>query len=319
MPEVIKFSIFRNPKTRLWLGIKCLVFANQNMIGNGGMAKVYKQNTSRGKEIAVKVATKDDLLSSPNAEYFIRNEIKALSQLKHPNIVAYHGRGKVPGGRFLAIEYLPARDLRTHVSQKGPLPVKDALFIVENIASALLYIHEKGLVHADVKPHNILWAKTRRKKIVKLIDFALATRTGRKVKPEKGDNCCGTPGYMTVERLKGDAPQIRDDIFALGVSLYEVLTGERAVSGRYLITAHDQLGNRIWWHSYIPEPVKELLLRMTGTSPQVGDRGAYYYKNCRELLHDIKRVKKQLAKSDVKKLRPVMAQIDIIPTLEFSA
>jgi serine/threonine-protein kinase len=318
MPEVIKFSIFRNPKTRLWLGIKRLVFANQYRIGNGGMSVVYKQNTTRGKEIAVKVATKDDLLSSPNAEYFIRNEIKALSQFKHPNIVAYHGRGKIPGGSFLAIEYLPARDLRTHVSQKGPLSPKDAMFIAEKSASALLYIHEKGLVHGDVKPHNILWAKTRRKKIVKLIDFAMATQMGRKVKPEKGDNYCGTPGYVTVERLNGEAPQIRDDIFALGVSLYEVLTGERAVPGRHLMAAHDQLGNRIW-HSYIPEPVKELLLRMTGTSPQVGDRGAYYYKNCRELLRDIKRVKKQLAKSDAKKLRPAMAQIDIIPTLEFSA
>ncbi len=184
--------------------------------------------------------------SPPTAVLRSRREVEAAAQLSHPNIVAAYDAVRARGMLFLVMEYVEGVDLGRLVAGAGLLPVRLACEAVRQTALALQYAHQRGLLHCDVKPSNLLlvhpprprWdsdalvelSDGRRPVLVKLLDMGLARRIGG---PDgtAGDDLEGTPDYMAPERGGGDPTDGRSDLYSLGCTFYHLLTGQPPFPG----------------------------------------------------------------------------------------
>jgi predicted Ser/Thr protein kinase len=199
-------------------------------IGQGGMGVVWKaRQIQLDRPVAIKLL-RPELAADPSfAERFAR-EARALAKLQHPGIVAVHDYGEVLGLYYLVMEYVEGTDLRT-LLERG-VDAEQALAIVPQLCDALQYAHEEGVVHRDIKPENILVDLRGR---VRIADFGLAKlrTTDNSVRATSSGRVLGTPHYMAPEQI--DRPgevDHRADIFALGVVIYEMLTGKLPI-GRF--------------------------------------------------------------------------------------
>lgn len=197
-----------------------------HVLGHGGMGGVYKaRQRDLDRHVAVKVL-RPELQNDPTlTDRFVR-EARNLAQLDHPNIVRIHDFGRAEELYFLVMEFVEGSTLRDLINGRLLAP-EDAFSILPDVCDALQYAHERGVVHRDVKPANILVETTGR---VKVADFGLS-----KVLRGKGFNptlthslqAMGTPSYMAPEQMRRTRDvDHRADIFSLGVMLYEILTGE---------------------------------------------------------------------------------------------
>lgn len=197
-----------------------------------------------GRVVVVK-ALKAQISPTSSFGEHIEREARILADLAHPNVVLVveHGRGE--GGRpFLALEHVDGPSLEGLLAKRKKLPLDAALAIALGVCDALAHVHERGVVHRDVKPGNVLLAKSG---VVKLIDFGIAQRTrgqpakdafgtesvtpsGRIAAEPLGDGF-GTPAYMSPEQILGDFVDGRSDLFSLGVVLYQMLAGVRPWDG----------------------------------------------------------------------------------------
>lgn len=187
-------------------------------LGRGGMGVVYKaRQKSLNRLVAIKILAPDREHEPHFAERFAR-EAELLARLNHPHIVTIHDFGETGGLFYLVMEHVDGVNLRD-LLRDGKLEPKQALAIVPPICEALQYAHDKGIVHRDIKPENLLLDREGR---IKIADFGIAALMGT-----DGENA-GTPPYMAPEQ-GGDQTGIdhRADLYALGVVLYEMLTGER--------------------------------------------------------------------------------------------
>ncbi len=190
-------------------------------LGAGGMGEVYRaQDTRLPRTVAIKT------LRARFTERF-QHEARAISVLNHPNICTLYDVGSQDGIGYLVMEYVEGRPL------EGPLPVAEALRLAIQIASALEAAHEKGILHRDLKPGNILVSKSG----VKLLDFGLAKFVPVAIGPEQVTmtasltgvgQVIGTPAYMSPEQIEGKAVDARSDLFSFGLVFYEMLSGRRA-------------------------------------------------------------------------------------------
>lgn len=199
-------------------------------LGAGGMGEVFRAHDSRlGRDVAIKVLS-SRISSDPSSKKRFLREARALSAISHSNICSLFDIGSVEGTDFLIMEYLEGETLARKLAA-GPLPLDQALVHAVEIAGALDHAHRKGIVHRDLKPGNIMLTKPG----VKLLDFGLARLTeskGSTIEPLTSvDTVIGTIDYMAPEQLNGEAIDARTDIFAFGVVLYEMLTGERPFQG----------------------------------------------------------------------------------------
>jgi predicted Ser/Thr protein kinase len=196
------------------------------LLGKGGMGAVYKaRQKSLDRLVAVKILPPDVGLDPAFADRFHR-EARALAKLNHAHIVGIHDFGVVGGLYYLLMEFVDGINLRQAIRAKQLHP-KEALHIVPQICDALQYAHEEGVVHRDIKPENILLDKRGR---VKIADFGLAKLLGKTVDDltlTGTRQIVGTVPYMAPEQIEG-AKDIdhRADIYSLGVTFYEMLTGE---------------------------------------------------------------------------------------------
>ncbi|GAA5484734.1 protein kinase domain-containing protein [Haloferula sargassicola] len=185
-------------------------------LGRGGMGIVYKaRQKSLDRWVAIKVLVPGEGDEGRFAERFER-EAKTLAKMSHPNIVTIFDHGETGGLYYIVMEYVDGVNLRD-LLREGKMEAEQALAIVPPICEALEYAHGKGVVHRDIKPENLLLDRDGR---VKIADFGIASLVGA-----TGERA-GTPPYMAPEQGKGDVDR-RADIYALGVVLYEMLTGER--------------------------------------------------------------------------------------------
>ena len=187
-------------------------------LGRGGMGVVYQaRQKSLNRLVAIKIVAPEGVHDSRFAERFAR-EAEILAQLNHPHIVTIHDFGETGGLFYLVMEFVDGVNLRDLLSN-GKLDPKQALAIVPPICDALQYAHDKGIVHRDIKPENLLLDRAGR---IKIADFGIAALVGA-----EGESA-GTPPYMAPEQ-QGAPREVdhRADIYALGVVLYEMLTGER--------------------------------------------------------------------------------------------
>ena len=188
-------------------------------LGEGGMGVVYKaEDTQLRRTVALKFLSSETVGDDEVKARLIR-EAQASASLDHPNICAVYGIHEEQGQTFIAMAYIDGPSLADKIKER-PLPLDEALGIAVQIGEGLQEAHEKGIVHRDIKPQNVmLTAKGQ----VKIMDFGLAALAGRS-KLTKSGTTLGTPSYMSPEQLEGRQADRRADIWSLGVVLYEMLT-----------------------------------------------------------------------------------------------
>jgi class 3 adenylate cyclase/tetratricopeptide (TPR) repeat protein len=196
-------------------------------LGAGGMGVVYRAfDTRLDRIVALKFLTPHLAASEAAKERFL-SEARAASAIDHPNIATIHEIGETPdGGVFIVMAYYPGPTLRDKLLG-GPLPVETALEIAIQVTRGLGKAHERGIVHRDVKPPNLLLTDGD---VVKIVDFGLAKMAG--IHLTSGGAALGTPAYMSPEQVRGEPVDQRCDIWALGVVLWEMLAGRLPFQGR---------------------------------------------------------------------------------------
>lgn len=215
----------------------------RKILGRGGMGDVYlAEHTGQNREVALKLLP-EDFLGDPQRVQRFRQEARAVIALNHPNIVTVYDIGAAESGYFISTEFVEGETLRGRMFRKQ-LTVGEAVEIAEQVASALAYAHEKGVIHRDIKPENIM---LRPDGYVKVLDFGLAKLTERRVPATTDDThrastlvpldtspgiVLGTVQYMSPEQARGLAVDERTDIWSLGVVLYEMIAGRPAFEAR---------------------------------------------------------------------------------------
>jgi serine/threonine protein kinase len=203
-------------------------------LGRGGMGRVYKAlHTIMDRTVAIKVIS-PDLVQNPVAVEWFRREVRATTHLVHPNIVMAYDANEAEGLHFLVMEYVRGVTLDALVKQHGPLPVEHACALVRQAALGLQYAHEKGLVHRDIKPGNLLLPHPESEQaaevLVKIVDFGLARLQGKNqtdtIALRAEADVLGTPDYISPEQSRDiHAADIRSDLYSLGCAFYFALAG----------------------------------------------------------------------------------------------
>ncbi|PKN31478.1 MAG: serine/threonine protein kinase, partial [Deltaproteobacteria bacterium HGW-Deltaproteobacteria-20] len=200
------------------------------LLGSGGVGDVYRaQNTLIGRTVAIKVLKAEHATDDSVVERFLR-EAKAANLARHPNVVDVLDVGLDDEGvPFIVQEFLEGMDLGQHLKRSnGALPYRQVLELMIPVVEAVGLAHARGVVHRDLKPENVFLARVGGAVVPKLLDFGISY-----IKPQPGDvrmtrtgMTVGTPAYMSPEQLEGTAGvDVRTDVWALGVILYESLAG----------------------------------------------------------------------------------------------
>ncbi|HEX3686054.1 MAG TPA: protein kinase [Gaiellaceae bacterium] len=195
----------------------------EELVGTGGMSSVYRAHDRLlERDVALKVLHEEYTADTDYVERF-RREARSVAQLSHPNIVTVIDRGEQDDRQFIVFEYIPGENLKKLVQRVGPLPEEDAVRLALQIARALGFAHENGLVHRDVKPQNVLLNGDGQAKVT---DFGIARSLDVKGGLTQTGTVMGTSDYIAPEQARGSRVDAQSDIYSLGAVLYELLTGE---------------------------------------------------------------------------------------------
>jgi Tol biopolymer transport system component len=271
-----------SPASVLLTGRRIGVFEMQGLLGVGGMGEVYRARDSRlGREVAIKIlprAFKDD----PDRLARFEREARVLASLNHPHIGAIYGLEDAEDVTALVMELVDGDDLSQRIA-RGAIPIAEALPIAHQIAEALEAAHEQGVIHRDLKPANI---KVRPDGAVKVLDFGLAKALDPTSAPGAElmnsptltphatmmGAIIGTAAYMAPEQARGKAVDRRADIWAFGVVVYEMLTGQRPFGGDDISTTlASVLKDDVSWQALpadLPAPVHRMLHRCLEKDPR---------------------------------------------------
>jgi hypothetical protein len=229
----------------------------QRLIGQGGMGAVYLAQQSRPRrQVAVKVLLPMTPLNPNQLAAFLerfRRETDAAASLEHPNITPVHEYGERDGLAYLVMPYISGGTLRDEMEREGPLPLAKVVNYLDQIAAALDFAHEHGVIHRDIKPANILMTPEGR---LLLTDFGLvkivAEGQAPQVRLTGAGAPVGTPDYMAPEQVIGEEVDTRADLYSLGVILYQMVTGTTPFQGETPMQIAAQ-------HLQIPPPSPQIL------------------------------------------------------------
>lgn len=228
-------------------------------IGAGGMGQVFRaRHKTMDREVALKILPMQ-LSERPELVRQFYDEIRAVAKLMHPNIVTAFDAGCIDKTHFLAMELVDGFSLSSMVASHGPLSSATVIDVVAQAAAALQIAHEKGIVHRDIKPGNLMLTDDRK---LKVLDFGLASLTFQVQKAKKNKQILGTVEYMAPEQI--DQPEISDprsDLYALGATMFYLLTGRTMFSGEPVQVALAQLKRK---PPALYEVVPKIDLRMDG-------------------------------------------------------
>jgi serine/threonine protein kinase/tetratricopeptide (TPR) repeat protein len=267
-------------------------------IGEGGMGVVYKaEDTSLKRTVALKFLPENALVHDDDKKRFIR-EAQAAAALDHPNICAVHEIEETEGRVFITMAYCDGRTLQQRLAD-GPLPPRYALDIAIQVASGLQEAHEKGVIHRDIKPGNIIISD---KNHARITDFGLAKVTSETTLTQSVTTA-GTLHYMSPEILRGEKSDPRADIWSLGVVLYQILTGKLPFGGDYpaavlySIVSESPLPPSELSES-VPTELDAIIMRALQKDPDAR------YSSMQEMLPDLQKLRKRLTATSMQPIIP---------------
>ncbi len=191
-------------------------------LGSGGMADVFRaRDLMLDRYVAIKVLRKD-FSTNPDFQNQFKLEARAAANLSHPNIVTVHDFGFADNLLYIVMEYIPGKDLKALIRDKGRYSVQDGIPLLVQACAGIGYAHRAGLVHCDVKPHNMLVSNDGR---LKVTDFGIARALASITPTERTEVVWGSPLYFAPEQAAGEPPSPSSDVYSLGVVLYELLSG----------------------------------------------------------------------------------------------
>ncbi|MCP2332588.1 MULTISPECIES: serine/threonine-protein kinase, partial [Actinoalloteichus] len=250
------------------------------VLGRGGMSVMYRATDERlGRKVALKVIAEHLSGDAEFRERFV-DEARNTSAIDHPNVVPLYDFGEVDGLLFIAMRLVDGADMATLIKD-GPLAPQRALALLGQVAEALDMLHDRGLVHLDIKPANVLvTSKESSEEHVYLADFGL-TRRGATGHRTQGGDFLGSPTYAAPEHLRGEPVDPRTDAYSLACVLFACLTGRPPYRGQVPQVIEGHLGREVPAVSSVvalPPAIDEVLRR--GMAKVPGQR----YANCRELV-----------------------------------
>lgn len=258
------------------------------LLGEGGMSAVFLAfHETEHRQVALKVLSSEMARQQSTLDRFLR-EGKSGALLNHPNIVRNlsYGKDRITGLHFIVLEYVAGDTAQSILERQGRLKVGDAFHIILDIARGLEYAHSRKIIHRDIKPANILVAETG---LSKLSDLGLAKNLDEVSNLTQTKQGFGTPYYMPYEQaLNAKSADVRSDIYALGATLYHLVTGEVPFSGSNAMEVVEKKENGFFPPagaivSTIPEAVDRILIRMMARKPE--DR----YQTASEVIVDLQR------------------------------
>ena len=281
----------------------------QRQIASGGMATIYAGlDTRLDRPVAVKIMHAHLANDEAFVSRFIK-EAKATAALSHPNIVSIQDQGWNEGGPpavFLVMELVEGSTLRDYLNEKGSLTVEQTFQLITPVLSALSAAHRIGIIHRDIKPENILISKDGR---IKVADFGLARNiTMGQTMTAESSVVLGSVSYLSPEQVQRGVADARSDIYAVGIVLFEMLTGSKPYSGETPIQiayrhVNDRIPNIQTIKSEIPTAIAELVYEATAPNPDQRP------KNAEELLNKLREIQ---AKIDPKR-RQMSLELDLPP------
>jgi serine/threonine-protein kinase len=199
----------------------------ERLLGTGGMSEVWLAEDLRlGRWVALKIlrdgSANGDLASD------LEREARLVARLQHPNIVSVFDTGRHNGRPFVVMEYVHGLSLRDLMEHRGRMSEGEALRYAVQVAGALQYAHEQGVVHCDIKPENILVTEQG---VAKAADFGVADTVTRTLSPEEARGILGTIAYIAPEVLQGERPDARSDVYSLALTVYEMVAGRLPFAG----------------------------------------------------------------------------------------
>ncbi len=197
-------------------------------LGSGGMAVVYRAHDQMlDRDVAIKILREK---YSPNEAFRerFRQEARSAANLSHPNIVTVHDFGYDHDRLFIVMEYIPGKDLKTLLQQRGYFSVRETLALMIQACAGVGFAHRSGIVHCDIKSQNFIITPDQR---LKVTDFGIARALATIQPEEKSDVVWGSPQYFSPEQAAGLAPSPASDVYSLGIVCYEMLTGQLPFTG----------------------------------------------------------------------------------------
>lgn len=199
------------------------------ILGSGGMADVYLgEDIMLDKLIAIKILKKELINNRESVRYF-KNEAEVISHLSHPNIVEVYDVGMSEGNPYIVMEYVEGKTLKEIIREKAPLSPAFSIYVMEGVLSALIHSHKKGVIHRDIKPHNIMINKNGE---VKVMDFGIARITDQGTTMTITNDIVGSVHYLSPEQASGGEITELSDVYSAGIVFYEMLTGRLPYEGQ---------------------------------------------------------------------------------------
>lgn len=258
----------------------------REIIGVGGMAIVYKAYDCIDDRIVAIKILKDEFLTNDEFRRRFKNESKAIAVLSHPNIVKVYDVSFSEKLQYIVMEYIDGITLKEYIDKQKVLTWKEAVHFTEQILRALEHAHEKGIVHRDIKPQNIMMLKDGS---IKVTDFGIARFADSETRTMT-DKAIGSVHYISPEQARGEATDDKSDIYSVGVMLFEMLTGQlpfeadSAVSVAIMQMQNEPRHPREI-NPDIPEGLEDIVLRAMQKEP------ANRYQSAAEMLSDIEQFK----------------------------
>jgi hypothetical protein len=254
-------------------------------IGSGGMGTVVRAvDRVLRRVVAIKMLNNILLTDESDIKIFYR-EARMIARLSHPNILTVHDFGKINDNYFIAMEYIDGPDFEIVINKKKTLPLPEIVFFARQMLCALDYAHKRGIIHRDIKPRNIMLSLDGK---IKIVDFGLAAIM-KANQPVKTGSRLGTPSYMAPEQILGYKTDHRTDIYAAGVTLFQVATGKTPFKGKnrgqiYFKHLSENVPSITEYRSDLPREFDEIIKKCMAKKPK--DR----YQNIAEILEQINKI-----------------------------
>src|SRR4051794_34413373 len=264
----------------------------ERRIGTGGMADVYlAEDETLHRQVAIKILADRYTQDEGFVERF-RREATAAAGLNHPNIVSIYDRGESDGTYYIAMEYIDGPTLKEEITSRAPLPEAEAVGYAQQVLQALEFAHRRGVIHRDIKPHNMMLTPDG---LLKVTDFGIARATNQAEMTEVG-SIVGTAQYLSPEQARGQTVGPQSDLYSMGTVLYEMLTGEVPFTGGSAVEiamrqVNDQPTPPSRKNRLISPAIEQVVMRALAKDP------ALRFRSAREMSDELERTRRGLAVS----------------------